>query len=268
LKSKMPVALTIAGSDSGAGAGIQADLKTFAALGVYGTSALTAATAQNTLGVRAIFPLPPTMVTAQIEAIFEDFNVACVKIGMLADEAIVDAVADALGRFSPRFVVLDPVMRASSGDGLVISAITDAIKSHLLPMSDCLTPNLSEAAAFLGEALARDEVAMVRQGRALLKLGPRAVLMKGGHLASAGAVDFLLTPSGERRYASPRVVSDNLHGTGCTLSAAIAAYVAKGVGLEGAVAGAKGFVEKAIVDGRDVRLGSGSGPLSHFPLAT
>jgi hydroxymethylpyrimidine/phosphomethylpyrimidine kinase len=266
LKGKIPVALTIAGSDSGAGAGIQADLKTFAALGVYGASALTAATAQNTLGVRAIFPLPPTMVTAQIEAIFEDFNVACVKIGMLADEAIVDAVANALGRFSPRFVVLDPVVRASSGDSLAVSAITDAIKSQLLPISDCLTPNLSEAAAFLGEALAQDEAAMVRQGRALLKLGPRAVLVKGGHLASAGAVDFLLTQSGERRYASPRVVSKNLHGTGCTLSAAIAAYVVMGRKLEEAVSGAKAFVDKAIVGGRDIRLGEGSGPLAHFPL--
>jgi hydroxymethylpyrimidine/phosphomethylpyrimidine kinase len=268
LKDRVPVALTIAGSDSGAGAGIQADLKTFTALGVYGTSALTAATAQNTLGVRAIFPLPPTMVSAQIEAIFEDFNVACVKIGMLADATIVDAVAKALVRFSPSFVVLDPVMRASSGDSLIVSAMIEAIKSHLFPISSCLTPNLSEAAAFLGEAPARDEAAMVRQGRALLKFGPRAVLMKGGHLDAAGAVDFLLTQSGERRYASPRIVSDNLHGTGCTLSAAIAAYIVRGRTLEEAVAGAKAYVDKAIVDGCGVRLGKGSGPLAHFPLTT
>src|SRR5580658_416492 len=173
LTAKAPVALTIAGSDSGAGAGIQADLKTFAALGVYGTSALTAVTAQNTLGVRAVFALPPAIVAAQIDAIFEDFDVAAVKIGMLPSGEVVELVAEAVLRHSPRFVVLDPVMSASSGDPLAAPAAIAAIQSRLFPLLACLTPNLAEAAAFLGEPPARDEAEMARQGRALLELGPR-----------------------------------------------------------------------------------------------
>jgi hydroxymethylpyrimidine/phosphomethylpyrimidine kinase len=266
LTRKTPVALTIAGSDSGAGAGIQADLKTFAALGVYGASALTAVTAQNTLGVRAVFNLPETIVVAQIEAIFDDFNVAAVKIGMLATREIVEAVAQAMRRFSPRFVVLDPVMIASSGDPLIAPAAVSAMKSQLFPALDCLTPNLAEAAALLDEALAGDEVAMARQGLALLKLGPRAVLMKGGHLQSSEAVDILVTPTGTRRLAGTRVASRNLHGTGCTLSAAIAAEIALGRGLQEAVAAAKTFVAGAIEAGRGLALGSGPGPLLQHSL--
>ena len=266
MTGKTPVALTIAGSDSGAGAGIQADLKTFAALGVYGTSAITAVTAQNTLSVRAIFSLPPEIVTAQIEAILEDFNVSAVKIGMLGDSAIVEAVAAALGRRRPRFVLLDPVLIASSGDRLVEHAAIVAIESRLFPMLDCLTPNLSEAAALLGEPLARDEASMVRQGRALLGRGPRAVLMKGGHIESPETVDLLVSESGVRRFAATRVASRNLHGTGCTLSAALAAHIVKGEGLDEAVAGAKAFVTEAIMAGRNIALGSGAGPLLHAPL--
>ena len=266
LTRKAPVALTIAGSDSGAGAGIQADLKTFAALGVYGTSALTAVTAQNTLGVRAVFTLPAAIVAAQIDAIFEDFNVVAVKIGMLSSLEIVEAVAEALLRHTPRFVVFDPVMIASSGDPLVAATAIAAMRSRLFPLLDCLTPNLAEAAAFLGEPPARDEAEMERQGRALLRLGPRAVLMKGGHLETPEAVDLLVTQAGTRRYAGPRIASHNLHGTGCTLSAAIAAYMAMGQDLEEAVAGAKAFVEQAIGAGRDIVLGAGAGPLMHLPL--
>jgi hydroxymethylpyrimidine/phosphomethylpyrimidine kinase len=266
LKDRAPVVLTIAGSDSGAGAGIQADLKTFAALGVYGTTALTAATAQNTLGVRALFTLPASIVGAQIDAIFDDFNVTAVKIGMLASAEIAETVAKALSRFSPHFVVLDPVMIASSGDPLLTPATIVAMKSRLFSMLDCLTPNLSEAASLLGEALADDEAGMVRQGRALLKLGPRAVLMKGGHLASPEVVDILITETQTRFYVGPRIASRNLHGTGCTLSAAISAYVVRGCALEEAIGAAKTFVEKAIAAGRDVALGSGPGPLMHLPL--
>jgi hydroxymethylpyrimidine/phosphomethylpyrimidine kinase len=266
LSGKTPVALTIAGSDSGAGAGIQADLKTFAALGVFGTSAVTAATAQNTRGVSAVFALPAPIVAAQIDAIFEDFNVAAVKIGMLCDIEIVEAVVAALSRFRPPFVLLDPVMVASSGDRLIAPAAVAQIVSRLFPMLDCLTPNLSEAASFLGEAPARDEDGMARQGRALLSRGPRAVLMKGGHLESPECVDLLLEQQRARRYAGARVASRNLHGTGCTLSAGIAAHIVRGDGLEEAVAGAKAFVEKAILAGRDMELGSGTGPLLHLPL--
>jgi hydroxymethylpyrimidine/phosphomethylpyrimidine kinase len=268
LTRKTPVALTIAGSDSGAGAGIQADLKTFAALGVYGTSALTAVTAQNTLGVHAVFALPATIVAAQIDAIFEDFDVAAVKIGMLGDAEIVEAVATALSRRRPRFILLDPVMVASSGDRLSGPAAIAAMEARLFPMLDCLTPNLSEAAAFLGEAAAPDEAAMARQGRALLKRGPRAVLMKGGHLDSAESVDLLVADTGVRRYATARIESRNLHGTGCTLSAAIAAGIVRGEGLGEAIATAKAFVRRAISAGRDVALGAGSGPLLHLPLKT
>ena len=266
LTAKAPVALTIAGSDSGAGAGIQADLKTFAALGVYGTSALTAVTAQNTLGVRAVFTLPAAIVAAQIDAIFEDFNVVAVKIGMLSSLEIVEAVAEALLRHSPRFVVFDPVMIASSGDPLVAPAAIAAMKSRLLPFLDCLTPNLAEAGAFLGEPPAGDEAEMARQGGALLEFGPRAVLMKGGHLETPEAVDLLVTRAGMRRYAGPRIASHNLHGTGCTLSAAISAYLARDRELEEAVTGAKAFVEQAIGAGRDIVLGGGAGPLMHLPL--
>jgi hydroxymethylpyrimidine/phosphomethylpyrimidine kinase len=260
------VALTIAGSDSGAGAGIQADLKTFAALGVYGTSAVTAVTAQNTRGVRAIFGLPPTIVAAQIEAIFEDFDVTAVKIGMLPSAAIVEVVAEALVRFSPRFVALDPVMVASSGDPLVESGAVAAMKSLLFPLIDCLTPNLAEAGALLGEPIAPNEQEMIRQGRALMALGARSVLVKGGHLESDQAVDVLVTAAATRRYACPRIASPHLHGTGCTLSAAITAHIAMGSGLEEAIAGAKAFVEKAIESGRAVTLGAGSGPLMQLPL--
>ena len=267
MTAKTPIALTIAGSDSGAGAGIQADLKTFAALGVYGTSALTAVTAQNTLGVRAVHPLPAAIVTAQIDAIFEDFNVAAVKIGMLADREIVDAVVEALLRHRPRFVILDPVMIASSGDRLIGVEALSAMKTRLLPLVDCLTPNLSEAAALLEREVARDEVAMTVQARALLGLGPRAALLKGGHLESDEAVDILITPTLQRRYVGARIGSRNLHGTGCTLSAALAARIAKGQTLEEAVAEAKAFVARAIESARGLTLGSGPGPLLQGPLA-
>jgi hydroxymethylpyrimidine/phosphomethylpyrimidine kinase len=266
LTGKIPVALTIAGSDSGGGAGIQADLKTFAALGVYGTSALTAVTAQNTLGVQAVFPLAATIVAAQIDAIFGDFNVVAAKIGMLPTAEIVEVVADAILRHRTRFVLLDPVMIASSGDQLIAPPAISAMKSRLFPILDCLTPNLSEAAEFLAGTLAGDEDAMVAQGLALLKLGPRAVLMKGGHLKSVEAVDILVTNGGPRRYAGPRIASRNLHGTGCTLSAAISAHTVMGRELGESVTSAKAFVAQAIGAGRDIELGAGAGPLIHSPL--
>jgi hydroxymethylpyrimidine/phosphomethylpyrimidine kinase len=261
LTQKTPVALTVAGSDSGAGAGIQADLRTFAAHGVYATSAVTAVTAQNTRGVRAVFALPPAIVAAQIDAIFEDFNVAAVKIGMVANLEIVEALAGALLRHRPPFIVLDPVMVASSGASLISEAALSAMKTRLFPLVDCLTPNLSEAAALLKTAAARDEAEMAAQGRALLALVPGAILMKGGHLRSAEAVDILVTQAGMRRYAGDRNPSSNLHGTGCTLSAAIAANIVAGQELEEAVAGAKSFVAGAIEAGRALRLGAGPGPL-------
>jgi hydroxymethylpyrimidine/phosphomethylpyrimidine kinase len=254
----IPVALTVAGSDSGGGAGIQADLKTFAALGVYGTSAITAVTAQNTLGVRRIDVLPPEAVAAQIAAVCEDFDVAAVKIGMLASAAIADAVAAALE--GARFVVFDPVMVASSGDALASAGFVEAAL-RLAARVDLVTPNLAEAARFLGGEPARSEAEMVAQGRALLKLGARAALMKGGHL-DGKPVDLLVSPQGVRRFSGPRVESHNLHGTGCVLSSAIAAQVALGRDLVEAVERAKAFTRRAIENGRDLALGRGPGPLA------
>ncbi|HZZ60172.1 MAG TPA: hydroxymethylpyrimidine/phosphomethylpyrimidine kinase [Roseiarcus sp.] len=283
---KTPIALTIAGSDSGAGAGIQADLKTFAALGVYGACVVTALTAQNTKGVRAVHLAPPEVVAAQIDAVLSDFNVAAVKIGMLGSAAIAQTVEDALQPPSPRsrgegrappsprkrgegeraYIVYDPVMAASSGAALSDAGFIEAVGRALLPRVDCLTPNLAEAAALLGQEIARTEADMVRQGRALIALGPRAVLMKGGHLPGDEAVDLLVTSEGVRRLAAPRRASTNLHGTGCTLSSAIAAHVVLGKPLWEAVAAAKAFVGEAIEAGRSLSLGVGPGPLIQTKL--
>jgi hydroxymethylpyrimidine/phosphomethylpyrimidine kinase len=271
------VALAIAGSDSGGGAGIQADLKTFAALRVYAASAITALTAQNTLGVRAIHPAPVEIVVAQIEAALEDFDVAAIKIGMLGSAENAEAVARVLALHSHnessgeeparalRFLVYDPVMFASSGDALSGAGFVAAIRAKLLPIVDCVTPNLAEAAALLGEPPARSEDEMTRQGRTLLQFGPRAVLMKGGHL-EGDAVDLLVTVGEVHRFAAPRIESRNLHGTGCTLSSAIAAHLALGASLPGAVGFAKDFTRAAIERGREATLGGGPGPLLQSPL--
>ena len=263
-----PIALTIAGSDSGGGAGIQADLKTFSALGVYAATAITAVTAQNTLGVRAIHLVPVEIVAGQVLAVTADFEVAAIKIGMLGSTGIVEAVARVvtLPRGSPkRFIVFDPVMFASSGDTLSGGGFVEAIRVHLLPIVDCLTPNLAEAAALLGEPPARDEAEMIRQGKALRELGPRAVLMKGGHL-DGDAVDILVMADAIHSFAAPRIASRNVHGTGCTLSSAIAAHVVLGAPLPEAVARSKDFVRAAIERGRGMRLGGGAGPV--LPMAT
>jgi hydroxymethylpyrimidine/phosphomethylpyrimidine kinase len=291
---RLPIALTIAGSDSGGGAGIQADLKTFAAFGVYAASVITALTAQNTRGVRAIHYPPPEIVSAQIEAVLEDFAVAAIKIGMLGSAETANVVAERVSERSPRssphspvgrggaallprgeggpkgrmraFLIYDPVMTASSGDALSGAGFVEAVRHALLPLVDCLTPNLAEAAALLTEPIAKSEADMARQGAALLKLGPRAVLMKGGHLKGEEAVDLLVTENAVHRFAAPRLASKNLHGTGCTLSSAIAASVGLGAPLPEAVAAAKAFVRQAIERGQDVTLGAGAGPLIQSEL--
>ena len=265
---KLPIALTIAGSDSGGGAGIQADLRTFTALGVYGASVVTALTAQNTRGVWAIHYPPPEIVNAQIEAALEDFAIAAIKIGMLGGAEIVRVVAERLREGRQAFIIYDPVMIASSGDSLSGPGFVEAIKSSLLPLADCLTPNLAEAAALLGEPIALSEADMARQGAALLKLGPRAVLMKGGHLDGEEAIDLLVTGDAVRRFAAPRLSSKGLHGTGCTLSSAIAAKVVLGASLPEAVAAAKAFVRQAIERGRDITLGAGASPLIQTELCS
>jgi hydroxymethylpyrimidine/phosphomethylpyrimidine kinase len=269
VNQRLPIALTIAGSDSGGGAGIQADLKTFSSLGVYGASVVTALTAQNTRGVRAIHYAPPAIVAAQIAAVLEDFAVVAIKIGMLGAAEVAGVVAEKLSRLAGdggAFIVYDPVMAASSGHALCGSGLVDAIAHELLPLVDCLTPNLAEAAMLLGEPIARSEADMARQGQALLKLGPRAVLMKGGHLEGEDAIDLLVTEHAVRRFAAPRLASKNLHGTGCTLSSAIAANIVLGASLPEAVAAAKAFVRQAIERSQDVVVGAGPGPLIQTEL--
>jgi hydroxymethylpyrimidine/phosphomethylpyrimidine kinase len=264
-----PIALTIAGSDSGGGAGIQADLRTFAALGVFGASAITAITAQNTRGVDAIHLAPPETVIAQIDAVLSDFQVAAIKIGMLGSAEIAEAVASRLSALSARgakapILIYDPVMVASSGDSLAGAGFLEILRARLLPRLDCLTPNLAEAAALLGEPVATTEAEMARQAEALVALGPRAVLLKGGHLDGEWAVDFLVTGGVVLRYASSRIATRNLHGTGCTLSSAIAANIVLGMELIGAVGPAKIFTHEAIEAGRRMKFGRGPGPLIQF----
>jgi hydroxymethylpyrimidine/phosphomethylpyrimidine kinase len=260
----VPVAVTIAGSDSGGGAGIQADLKTFAAFGVYGVSAVTALTAQNTKGVWGVHEVPPDFVGKQIDAVFSDFQIAAVKIGMLGNAAITGAVAAGLERHKARNIVLDPVLVASTGADLLRADAIDALKS-LMGRATVVTPNLFEAAALLDAPLARDEVEMQSQGRALLALGADAVLIKGGHGGGPESVDFLVEAETCTRFASPRLATRNTHGTGCTLASAIAAGLAKGLSLGEAVRDAKTYIAAAIAAADRLGVGSGNGPLHHFP---
>jgi hydroxymethylpyrimidine/phosphomethylpyrimidine kinase len=258
-----PVAVTIAGSDSGAGAGVQADLKTFAALGVYGVSVITALTAQNTRGVFGIHEVPAGFISAQIDAVFSDFDIAAVKIGMLGSAAAIEAVAAALDRHRVSNVVLDPVMAASSGPKLLHADAIDALR-RLAATVDLLTPNLPEAALLLDTSVAADEKEMRRQARALLTLGPGAVLIKGGHGGGPESVDLLVEADACRRFAAPRKETKNTHGTGCTLSSAVAAGLAKGDTLAEAVRDAKAYVTAAIEAADRLGVGSGPGPVHHF----
>jgi hydroxymethylpyrimidine/phosphomethylpyrimidine kinase len=258
------IALTIAGSDSSGGAGIQADLKTFAALGVYGASAITALTAQNTQGVEAVLVVPPDFVARQIKVVARDLNIAAVKIGMLATGEIIEAVAGALETLPGVPVVLDPVMVAASGDVLLDEDAIDTLRTVLLPRATLITPNLPEAAKLLGEAEAKDERAMSEQAIALRRLGAKAVLIKGGHAEGDRAVDLLVDDEGELRLEAARVKTRNTHGTGCTLSSAVAAELAKGMSLREAVASAKTYVTVAIAAADQIEIGRGRGPVHHF----
>jgi hydroxymethylpyrimidine/phosphomethylpyrimidine kinase len=258
------IALTIAGSDSSGGAGIQADLKTFAALGVYGASVITALTAQNTQTVTAIRDVPADFVAAQIDAVFSDLDVGAVKIGMLSQVAAVEAVAAGLDRHSAKNIVLDPVMVAASGSRLLVLDAVARLRSLLIPRVLIVTPNLPEAAALLDTQPARDEAEMETQARALAKLGARNVLIKGGHGEGAESVDLLVGPSETIRLAAKRIATGNTHGTGCTLSSAIAAGLAKGLDLKASVQAAKAYVTAAIAGADALQVGHGRGPLHHF----
>jgi len=255
--------LSIAGSDSGGGAGIQADLKTFAALGCYGMTAITALTAQNTLGVSGIHGVPPAFLKAQIQAVVEDIGVDAVKLGMLHAPEVVEVVAWAIDHYRLPNVVLDPVMVATSGDRLIASETVQVLVRELFPRAVVVTPNLDEAALLIGHAIGGID-ALDGAADELLALGARAVLLKGGHLPGDDVVDVLLQSDGARkRLASQRIASRNLHGTGCTLSSAIAAHLALGLGLPEAVERARAYVVGAMAAGADVQVGAGHGPLNH-----
>jgi len=259
----VPIALTIAGSDSSAGAGVEADLKTFSALGVYGACVITALTAQNTKGVFAVHPVPGDFVAAQINAVFSDLDIGAVKLGMLAHAAAIEVVAAALDRYRPRNVVLDPVMVASSGERLLDAGALDRLRD-LIRRVQLLTPNLPEAAALLDAPPARDESEMRAQAERLLGLGAGAVLIKGGHGGGPESVDLLVRAEGVVRLAALRVATRNTHGSGCTLAAAIAAGLAQGLELEAAAKKAKDYVTAAIAAADQLAVGSGRGPLHHF----
>jgi len=255
--------LSIAGSDSGGGAGVQADLKTFAALGCYGMTAIAALTAQNTLGVTGIHGVPPDFLKAQIQAVVEDIGVDAVKLGMLHAPEVVEVVAWAIDHYKLDKVVLDPVMVATSGDRLIAQETVQVLVRELFPRALVVTPNLDEAALLIGHPI--DGVAAL-DGAAgeLLALGARAVLLKGGHLPGEEVVDLLAQADGGRhRMASARIHSRNLHGTGCTLSSAIAAHLALGHALPQAVERARAYVIGAMQAGAAVRVGAGHGPLNH-----
>ncbi len=258
------IAVTIAGSDSGGGAGIQADLKTFSALGVYGASVLTALTAQNTRGVSAVHDVPADFVGAQIDAVYSDLAVKATKIGMLSQPAIIEAVAAGLGSYETGPVILDPVMVAASGDPLMADDAVGVLRAVLIPAADLITPNLHEAARLLGASVAQDRPTMEKQAQDLLGLGPSAVLLKGGHGHGADADDVLMSQFGAQWFSAPRIATQNTHGTGCTLSSAIAANLAKGADLADAVAAAKSYIQAAIKAADTLAIGAGHGPVHHF----
>lgn len=256
----MRIALTIAGSDSGGGAGIQADLKTFQRFGVFGTSVITAVTAQNTREVRAVHPIPVDHVLAQLSALADDLPPAALKTGMLATGELVRAVAGAIGRYRFGPYVLDPVMVATSGDRLLDSDAERALLERLVPLATVVTPNLDEAAILTGGPVG-EPAAMERAGRTLIERGAGAVLVKGGHLRGTHLVDILVTRDGTRRFEHERIASTSTHGTGCTLSAAITAGLALGHPLEQAVEDALEYVHRAIASAPG--LGTGHGPVNH-----
>ena len=257
--------LTIAGSDSGGGAGIQADLKTFAAIGCYGMSVITALTAQNTQGVKAIHALPPSLAIEQMAAVFTDIGTDAVKIAMLYSAELIEAIAETLNKYRARNSVLDPVMVAQSGDKLLQDDAIQAIKDHLMPVADVVTPNLPEAEVLLGQKIESFED-MQRAARSLAHFGSRSVLIKGGHREESKSTDLLYLTEEDRfvRLEADRIPTANNHGTGCTLSSAIAAYMSRGSHIEEATGQAKTFIHKAITAGAAYKIGHGHGPVHHF----
>jgi hydroxymethylpyrimidine/phosphomethylpyrimidine kinase len=258
------IAVTIAGSDSGGGAGIQADLKTFAALGVFGASVIAALTAQNSERVTAIHDVPPDFIAAQIDAVYSDLDIGAAKTGMLSQAVAIQAVAEGLARHQAKNIVVDPVMVASTGAQLLADSAVEAMRKVLIPLALVVTPNLPEAALLAGASRARNEEEMEIQAREILSLGARHVLIKGGHGTGADSVDLLIGEGKVLRLSAPRTATRNTHGSGCTLSSAIAAGLAKGRDLVTAVQEAKAYVTGAIAAADRLKIGHGHGPLHHF----
>lgn len=262
MKYRYPIVLTIAGSDSGGGAGIQADLKTFSALGCFGTSAITAITAQNTLGVQGIHSIPPDMVRQQIEAVLEDLQPAAIKIGMIHTAELATTVAQALQGYTHPIIV-DPVMVATSGARLIEETTVHTLQEKLFPLATLITPNLDEAEVLYGSKI--EHLNAMQTAAVALAAHGNAVLLKGGHLKGEQVFDVLAQRDGSSEvFASPYIQSSNVHGTGCTLSAAIAAYLALRTSLHEAIVMGRAFIANAIRYGSDVQTGEGNGPLNHF----
>jgi hydroxymethylpyrimidine/phosphomethylpyrimidine kinase len=262
--TKFPIVLTIAGSDSSGGAGIQADLKTFSALGVYGASAITCITAQNTCTVEAIHSIPASMVAAQLKAVFEDLDIAAVKIGMLNSETTIEKVSSLLQHYRPKFIVVDPVMVSTSGKQLIETAAIAALKELILPIATIITPNIPEAAVLLNITPANDRETMLEAVRQLQTLGAESVLLKGGHLGGDTCLDVFLQNGAVTELKQTKIKTNNTHGTGCTLSAAITANLASGDSILMAVKKANLYLHEAIKRADDLNIGKGHGPVHHF----
>jgi hydroxymethylpyrimidine/phosphomethylpyrimidine kinase len=263
--SSMPIVLTIAGSDSGGGAGIQADIKAISATGCYACSVITAITAQNTLGVSAIFPVPLEYVEKQLDAVFSDLNIVAVKVGMLAESDIIKLVAAKIKQYQPAFLVVDPVMIATSGDLLLQTSAIDTLKSELLPLADIITPNLPESAALIGSEVPNNAADMLKMVAGLRQLGATAILLKGGHLEQdESSNDLLIFDEQIHHLTAKRIHTRNTHGTGCTLSSAIASYLAQGHDLLRAVQLGKQYICQAIAHADELVIGKGRGPVNHF----
>lgn len=260
----IPVTLTIAGSDSGGGAGIQADIKSMSALGTYATTVITALTAQNTREVRAIVDVSVEFIEQQLDCVCEDIRIDAVKIGMLSRPEVITAVRRGLDRHDLNNIVLDPVMIAKSGDKLLADEAVDALRTELLPRATIVTPNLPEAGVLLDTDAATDVEAMTLQGKELLRLGANAVLMKGGHADGPENTDVLVTTNEQFRFTHPHIDTKNTHGTGCSLSSAIAAYLAHGDDLNQAIGKSTDYIHAAIRTADSLKVGAGHGPVHHF----
>ena len=259
-----PIVLTIAGSDSSAGAGIQADIKTCSSLGVYCASAITNITAQNTCGVHSILPIPSDMIEAQISAIFTDLNISAVKIGMLGTKSTINLVARILKEFKPKHIVVDPVMASSSGKALIKPDAVKALKTQLFPITTLITPNIPEAATLLDIPQAQSKAEMHDTIEGLKVFGSQSTLLKGGHLTGDTCIDLLLENNNIHEFSQAKIATNNTHGTGCTLSSAISAYLALGFTIKDATFKANHYLNQAIKKSDNLKIGKGSGPVHHF----